>query len=171
MFKKALKTLLSTVLEITLASIVWGGMKMVEFKYSRIFLLGFGFFGISIIWALYNAYIPIFLQDTFHMNRTITGFIMTIDNLFAVLLLPFLGALSDMTRTRLGRRKPYILLGAPSAALMFALIPVAREHGNLALFMGTIIFMNFFMALFRSPVVAFMPDITPPAKRGARLTA
>lgn len=50
-----------------------------------------------------------------------------------------------MTRTRLGRRKPYILLGAPSAALMFALIPVAREHGNLALFMGTIIFMNFFM--------------------------
>lgn len=136
-----------------------------EFKYSRIFLLGFGFFGISIIWALYNAYIPIFLQDTFGMGKTVTGFIMTIDNLFAVLLLPFLGALSDMTRTRIGRRKPYILLGAPSAALMFALIPIAREHGNLALFMGTIILMNFFMALFRSPVVAFMPDITPSEKR------
>jgi len=135
------------------------------FKYSRIFLLGFGFFGISIIWALYNAYVPIFLQDTFRMSRTATGFIMTIDNLFAVLLLPFLGALSDMTRTRLGRRKPYILLGAPSAALMFALIPIAREHGNLALFMGTIILMNFFMALFRSPVVAFMPDITPSERR------
>ena len=136
-----------------------------EFKYSRIFILGFGFFGISIIWALYNAYIPIFLQDTFHLSKTVTGFIMTIDNLFAVLLLPFLGALSDMTRTRLGRRKPYILLGAPSAALMFALIPVAREYENLALFMGTIIFMNFFMALFRSPVIAFMPDITPSEKR------
>ncbi|ASJ08778.1 sucrose transporter [Thermococcus siculi] len=136
-----------------------------EFKYSRIFILGFGFFGISIIWALYNAYIPIFLQDTFHLSKTVTGFIMTIDNLFAVLLLPFLGALSDMTRTRIGRRKPYILLGAPSAALLFALIPVARMYENLALFMGTIIFMNFFMALFRSPVVAFMPDITPSEKR------
>jgi len=138
---------------------------MVEFKYSRIFLLGFGFFGISIIWSLYNAYIPIFLQDTFKMSRTVTGFVMTIDNLFAVLLLPFLGALSDMTRTRLGRRKPYILLGAPSAALMFALIPIARGHGSIALFMGTIILMNFFMALFRSPVIAFMPDITPSEKR------
>ncbi|WP_297089922.1 SLC45 family MFS transporter [Thermococcus sp.] len=138
---------------------------MVEFKYSRIFLLGFGFFGISIIWALYNAYVPIFLQDTFHLSKTVTGFIMTIDNLFAVLLLPFLGALSDMTRTRLGRRKPYILLGAPSAAIMFALIPVSRMYESLALFMGTIIFMNFFMALFRSPVVAFMPDITPSEKR------
>jgi Na+/melibiose symporter-like transporter len=137
----------------------------VEFKYRRVFILGFGFFGISIIWALYNAYIPIFLQDTFHLSKTVTGFIMTIDNLFAVLLLPFLGALSDMTRTKLGRRKPYILLGAPSAALMFALIPVARAHENLALFMGTIILMNFFMALFRSPVVAFMPDITPSEKR------
>ncbi|ASJ12010.1 SLC45 family MFS transporter [Thermococcus thioreducens] len=136
-----------------------------EFKYSRIFLLGFGFFGISIIWALYNAYVPIFLQDTFHLSKTVTGFIMTIDNLFAVLLLPFLGALSDMTRTRLGRRKPYILLGAPSAAIMFALIPVSRMYENLALFMGTIVFMNFFMALFRSPVVAFMPDITPSEKR------
>ncbi|AEH25484.1 major facilitator superfamily permease [Pyrococcus yayanosii CH1] len=138
---------------------------MKEFKYSRIFLLGFGFFGISIIWALYNAYVPIFLQETFKLNKTITGFIMTIDNLFAVLLLPFLGALSDMTRTRLGRRKPYILLGAPSAALMFALIPLARRYENLSLFMGTIIFMNFFMALFRSPVIAFMPDITPSEKR------
>ncbi|WP_048058310.1 SLC45 family MFS transporter [Pyrococcus yayanosii] len=140
-------------------------MNVKEFKYSRIFLLGFGFFGISIIWALYNAYVPIFLQETFKLNKTITGFIMTIDNLFAVLLLPFLGALSDMTRTRLGRRKPYILLGAPSAALMFALIPLARRYENLSLFMGTIIFMNFFMALFRSPVIAFMPDITPSEKR------
>jgi len=138
---------------------------MVEFSYKRIFLLGFGFFGISIIWSLYNAYIPIFLQDTFRMSRTVTGFVMTIDNLFAVLLLPFLGALSDKTRTRIGRRKPYILLGAPSAALLFALIPVARRYENLALFMGTIVFMNFFMALFRSPVIAFMPDITPSEKR------
>ncbi|USS40063.1 SLC45 family MFS transporter [Thermococcus aggregans] len=138
---------------------------MVEFNYKRVFLLGFGFFGISIIWSLYNAYIPIFLQDTFKMSRTVTGFVMTIDNLFAVLLLPFLGALSDKTRTRIGRRKPYILLGAPSAALLFALIPIARRYESLALFMGTIIFMNFFMALFRSPVIAFMPDITPSEKR------
>lgn len=139
--------------------------RTMEFRYSRIFILGFGFFGISIIWSLYNAYIPIFLQDTFSMSKTITGFVMTIDNLFAVLLLPFLGALSDKTRTRLGRRKPYILLGAPSAALMFALIPIARGYGVLALFMGTIILLNFFMALFRSPVIAFMPDITPSEKR------
>ena len=136
-----------------------------KFSYKRIFLLGFGFFGISIIWALYNAYVPIFLQEDFGLNKTITGGIMTIDNIFAIVLLPYLGALSDMTRTRWGRRKPYIMMGAPLGALMFALIPVARSHESLALMMGTIIFMNFFMALFRSPVIAFMPDITPSEKR------
>ena len=36
---------------------------MERFRYGKIFLLGFGFFGISVLWALYNAYVPIFLKD------------------------------------------------------------------------------------------------------------
>lgn len=131
-----------------------------EFNYKRIFLLGFGFFGISIIWALYNAYVPIFLKD-FALSSFIIGIVMVIDNIFAIIMLPYIGALSDRTRTRWGRRMPYIMIGAPSGALFFALIPIARRYENLALMMGTIILMNFFMALFRSPVIALMPDITP----------
>lgn len=130
------------------------------FNYGKIFLLGFGFFGISIIWALYNAYVPIFLKD-FALSSFIIGIVMVIDNIFAIAMLPYIGALSDKTRTKWGRRMPYIMVGAPSAALFFALIPVVRRYHVLALMMGTIIFMNFFMALFRSPVIALMPDITP----------
>ncbi len=137
---------------------------MEEFSYKRIFLLGLGFFGISIIWSLYNAYVPIFLKD-FALSSFVIGIVMVIDNVFAILLLPYLGALSDKTRTRWGRRKPYIMVGAPLGALFFALIPIARAYGSLALIMGTIILMNFSMALFRSPVIAFMPDITPSARR------
>lgn len=129
-------------------------------NYGKIFLLGFGFFGISIIWALYNAYVPIFLKD-FALSSFIIGIVMVIDNIFAIVMLPYIGALSDKTRTKWGRRMPYIMIGAPSAALFFALIPIARRYQVLALMMGTIIFMNFFMALFRSPVIALMPDITP----------
>lgn len=131
-----------------------------EFNYKRIFLLGFGFFGISVIWSLYNAYVPIFLKD-FALSSFVIGIVMTIDNVFAILLLPYLGVLSDKTRTKWGRRKPYIMIGAPLGAIFFMLIPIAREHEALALMMGAIILMNFSMALFRSPVIAFMPDITP----------
>ena len=135
-----------------------------EFKMSRLLLLGFGFLGISIVWPLYNAYVPIFLKD-FNLSSTAIGFVMTVDNIFAIILLPLLGALSDQTRTRFGRRMPYILIGAPLAALTFSLIPLTRSWHVLWLMMLNIIFMNFFMALFRSPVIALMPDITPPEKR------
>lgn len=130
------------------------------FSFKNLLLLGFGFFGISLIWPLYNSYVPIFLKD-FKLSSTAIGFVMTIDNIFAIFMLPLIGVLSDQTRTRFGRRMPYILIGAPLAALTFALIPVTRIVQLLWLMMVNIIFMNFFMALFRSPVIALMPDITP----------
>ena len=131
------------------------------FSVSKIFLLGFGFFGVSVIWSLYNAYVPIFLKSTFGLRSSVIGSIMTIDNIFAILLLPFLGALSDRTRTRLGRRRPYILVGSTMALIFFVIIPYFNTVQILGLMMLTIILMNLSMALFRSPVVALMPDITP----------
>lgn len=133
-----------------------------SFSYFKVFLLGFGFFGISVIWSIYNSYVPIFLKEL-GLASWLVGFIMTIDNIFAVVLLPYIGVLSDVTRTRIGRRKPYILLGAPPAALTFALIPFFKAE--LLPMMAVIIVMNFSMALFRSPVIAFMPDITPSERR------
>ncbi|HBT39757.1 MAG: Major facilitator superfamily MFS_1 [Thermotoga sp. 50_1627] len=141
------------------------GVNFVEdFKYWKVYLLGLGFFGISVMWPLYNAYVPIFLKD-FALPSFLIGLIMTIDNFFAIFMLPFIGTLSDQTRTRIGRRKPYILAGAPLGALFFALIPLCKDLGSLALMMFIIILMNFSMALFRSPLIAFMPDITPSEKR------
>ncbi|HOJ89031.1 MAG TPA: MFS transporter [Pseudothermotoga sp.] len=133
---------------------------MTKFSYWKVFLLGFGFFGISVLWPLYNAYVPIFLKD-FSLSSFVIGIVMTIDNIFAIIMLPYIGTLSDQTRTRLGRRRPYILIGAPLGALFFALIPLMRNLHSLFLMMAVIIVMNFSMALFRSPVIALMPDITP----------
>ncbi len=132
-----------------------------KFKVGKTFVLGFGFFGVAVIWALYNAYVPIFLKNSFHFSSFIIGIIMTIDNIFAILLLPYLGAMSDRTHTRLGRRRPYILGGAPFAALFFILIPYATLKHSVVLMMSTIILMNLAMATFRTPVIALMPDIVP----------
>lgn len=76
-------------------------------------------------------------------------------------MLPTIGVLSDYMRTRLGQRMPYTLVGVLFAILTFTLIPVTGTFQVLTLLMLSIIFMNFFMALFRSPVIALMPDITP----------
>ncbi len=132
-------------------------------NYPQIFVLGFGFFGVSLIWSLYNAFVPIFLEG-FAMSAMMIGFIMTFDNILAVILQPYIGFLSDNTRTKIGKRKPFILIGAPLGALFFFLIPFMREI-NLFWLIAAIIVMNLAMAIFRSPVIALMPDIVPSKNR------
>ena len=49
---------------------------MSRFPYRKTFLLGLGFFGISIIWPLFNNFVPIFLAEL-GLSATMVGFIMT----------------------------------------------------------------------------------------------
>ncbi|MDX9990543.1 MAG: MFS transporter [Anaerolineales bacterium] len=129
-----------------------------KFNYGKIFLLGFGFFGVSVIWGVYNAFVPIFLSEKFGLTPVIIGFFMTLDNIAALFIQPPLGAWSDRLRTPLGRRIPFILIGAPIGALAFGLIPLAAL---LPLFVACTSTLLLSMALWRTPVVALMPDITP----------
>jgi Na+/melibiose symporter-like transporter len=131
---------------------------MMKFNYGKIFLLGFGFFGVSVIWGIYNAFVPIFLADRFGLSPALIGFFMTLDNIAALLIQPPVGAWSDRLRTRIGRRMPFILIGAPIGALVFGIIPLATV---LPLFVACTSTLLLSMALWRTPVVALMPDITP----------
>ena len=95
-----------------------------KFNYGKIFLLGFGFFGVSVIWGVYNAFVPLFLANKFGLAPAIIGFFMTLDNIAALLIQPPVGAWSDRLRTPIGRRMPFILIGAPIGAVAFGLIPL-----------------------------------------------
>ncbi len=159
-----------------------------KLDWRKTFLIGFGFLGISIVWQVYNLFVPLFLQGGnpafqaesgesilgFGLNATITGAIMTLDNVAALFILPLIGLWSDRTRTRIGRRYPYILSGAPIAAIAFVLIPIAagmitsatsgsvdQNTGAFALFMIAAGVFLLAMAFFRTPVIALMPDLTP----------
>ena len=133
-----------------------------KFNYGKIFLLGFGFFGVSVIWSVYNAFVPIFLSEKFGLAPAMIGFFMTLDNIAALFIQPPVGAWSDRLRTPLGRRLPFILVGAPMSAIAFGLIPIAAV---LPLFVACTSTLLLSMALWRTPVVALMPDITPSPKR------
>ncbi len=133
-----------------------------KFSYGKIFLLGFGFFGVSVIWGVYNAFVPIFLANKFGLSAAFIGFFMTLDNIAALLIQPPVGAWSDRLRTPIGRRLPFLLVGAPISALAFGLIPLASV---LPLFVACTTTLLLSAALWRTPVVALMPDITPSEKR------
>jgi maltose/moltooligosaccharide transporter len=133
-------------------------MQMKRFNYGKIFLLGFGFFGVSVIWSVYNAFVPLFLANKFNLAPWLIGFFMTLDNIAALLIQPPVGAWSDRLRTPIGRRMPFILIGAPIGAIAFGLIPIAAV---LPLFVACTSSLLLSMAFWRTPVVALMPDITP----------
>ena len=153
-----------------------------RFTYSKTFVVGFGFLGISIIWPIFNQYIPLFLQAGnpefearllaegraipdivgFGLGPSLALFVMTWDNLINIFLQPWVGARSDSTWNRFGRRKPWILLGLPIAAVGFVLLPFAPTALALAAF---ILITNVGMALFRSPTVAWLGDLFPPDDR------
>jgi Na+/melibiose symporter-like transporter len=147
-----------------------------QFNYGKTFLLGFGFLGISIIWPIFNQFIPIFLQAGnpeferqllaegreipniagFGLAPSLALFIMTWDNILNMFIAPWVGIKSDQTWNRFGRRKPFILLGAPIALLAFVFVPVAQSVLAIAVF---IFITNLGMALFRSPTVAWLGDL------------
>lgn len=133
-----------------------------KFNFGKTFLLGLGFFGVSVIWSVYNAFVPIFLADRFLVAAGFIGFFMTLDNIAALLIQPAVGAWSDRLRTPLGRRIPFIIIGAPLAALAFILLPVSK---SLILFFLAATLLLLSMAVWRTPVVALMPDITPSKHR------
>ena len=56
-----------------------------KFNYGKTFLLGFGFFGVSVIWMIYNAFVPLFLANKFNLAPALIGFFMTLDNIAALL--------------------------------------------------------------------------------------
>ncbi|HCB00932.1 MAG TPA: MFS transporter [Anaerolineae bacterium] len=133
-------------------------MSSSRLNYGKIFLLGFGFFGVSVVWGVYNAFVPIFLSEKFGLSAALVGFFMTLDNIAALFIQPPVGAWSDRLRSPLGRRIPFILIGAPITAIAFGLVPIAAI---LPLFVACTSTLLLSAALWRTPLVALMPDITP----------
>lgn len=130
-----------------------------------------GLLGVSLVWQIYNAYVPLYLQagrsdfkegaglKGFGLEAAPAGFVMALDNLAALLILPVVGIWSD----RLGKRKAFIALGAPLAALGMLLVPRGVE--SLPLFMLGLALVILAMDVFRTPLTALLADLTTKEER------
>ena len=90
-----------------------------KLNYRKTILVGMAFFLISAFWQAYDAIIPKILIDHFGLSQTVSGAIMALDNVLALFMLPLFGSLSDKTKSRFGRRTPYIVAGTVVAAVLF----------------------------------------------------
>lgn len=90
-----------------------------KLNYKRVLLVGMAFFLISAFWQAYDAIVPLILTNHFGLPQSISGAVMSIDNVLAVFMLPIFGALSDKINTKLGKRTPFILCGTIVAVVAF----------------------------------------------------
>ena len=154
------------------------GLKL---NYKRTFLIGFAFFGILLLWQVYDSWCPTFLTDIFARRmygmssaelkagdaskilnvQWLVGIIMACDNLAALILLPLFGRLSDRTVTPIGKRMPYILVGTFVVAVAFPFIPLFFHRNQIGGMIAMMVVVLIFMMMYRNPAVALMPDITP----------
>lgn len=131
----------------------------------RTLFIGMAFLSISAFWQLYDIIIPLILENTFEMNKTNTGIVMSLDNIIALFLLPILGSWSDKIKTPLGKRTPFIIIGTIIAIIGMILIPISSNNYDYTLFRISLTIVLLGTALYRSPAVALMPDLTVKALR------
>ncbi len=128
-----------------------------KLNYKKTIFVGFAFFLITAFWQAYDKTIPLILDGRFGMSQTLSGIIMALDNILAVFLLPLFGALSDKTKSKMGKRTIFILIGTICSIFAFIFIPII---GNIWVFIVVLFLTLLSMATFRSPAVALMPDVT-----------
>lgn len=154
------------------------GLKL---NYKRTFLIGFAFFGILLLWQVWDSWCPTFLTDIFARRmygmssaelktgdsskilnvQWLVGIIMACDNLAALVLLPLFGRISDKTVTPIGKRMPFILVGTFVVAVAFPFIPLFFHRNQIGGMISMMVVVLMFMMMYRNPAVALMPDITP----------
>jgi len=188
----------------------------------RTLLIGMAFFGILLVWQLYNSYCSPMLsflfaksmypekyqvaydafmaaskgeastwnladfsafnmtnilrqkylgEEEFKDVQWVVGIVMALDNIAALFIMPIFGNLSDKTKTKIGKRMPYILVGSIVTAIVMPFIPFFFNEGMAATIAGVtgytigmiamMVLIIVFMMSYRSPAVALMPDLTP----------
>ena len=90
-----------------------------KLNYKRTILVGFAFFLISAFWQAYDAIIPLILTNHFGLKQSLSGFVMSFDNILAVFMLPIFGGISDKVTTKYGKRTPFIFIGTIVAVIAF----------------------------------------------------
>ncbi len=91
--------------------------------------VGFAFFTICMFWQLYDTLLPLIMTNTFGLSDVVRGFLMGLDNILALFLLPLFGAISDRTNSKRGRRTPYFVVGVILSAILLITIAVVDHVG------------------------------------------
>ena len=120
-------------------------MKQIPDKsFWQLWNISFGFFGVQIAYALQSANISR-IFSTLGADPHNLSYFWILPPLAGIIVQPFVGAWSDRTWTRWGRRIPYLFLGSLVAVIVMCLLPNA---GSFGMAVGTAMIFGLFSLMF-----------------------
>jgi glycoside/pentoside/hexuronide:cation symporter, GPH family len=136
----------------------------IKLNFSYKFVWGLAALGTSLISGIYGGLLTIFYQDYLGLSAYWIGIAATIYALWNAINDPLFGYITDKTRTKLGRRIPYMRFTAPFLALTFVLVWFAPpQAGQQALFwwmLVTMLLYDTFYTIIGLVYSALLPEVT-----------
>ena len=105
------------------------GQKTLKLDYPQTFKVGFAFAIIMLFWTAYDFVVPLLLEHAYGLSNAMRGFIMGLDNLLSLFMLPLFDKISDKANGKLvkkwGRRTPFIVIGTIASVVLMVFVPIA----------------------------------------------
>lgn len=138
-------------------------------------LYGAGDIGFSLTTTIIGAFFAIFLTDVVGLSPGAAGIAIFIGGTWDYINDPIMGYISDRTRTRWGRRRPYLLFGPLPFALAFVLMwwrpPFVQELPLLFYYAAAYLFFDAAATLLYMPYFALTPELTSDYDERTSLTS
>lgn len=137
-----------------------------KFDKKNVVLASLVFGWISIFWNVYDQLIQSINTYSFALEPYESGWILAIDNILGLFVLPLFGHFSDRCKSRFGKRTPYIYIGTAISLIGLTLVGVFASKRLLWPYIVSLTITLFAMAAYRSAGLSLVPDFVYEPDRG-----
>ncbi|HEX6460784.1 MAG TPA: MFS transporter [Thermoleophilaceae bacterium] len=127
---------------------------------TKLVLLGFPTFGLSVAATMVSTYLPVLLNQL--SGPALTGAMIGGEGLFGLFLPLLVGSWSDSVQTRFGSRLPFMLAAAPAMVVALVTMPLLHSIVPLGLLLA-LFYVGYFT--YYAPYRALYPDVVPDEQR------
>ncbi len=135
---------------------------------------GIGDFGFSMNNSIISAYFTIYMMDVIGLSPALVAIILFVGRSWDYINDPIIGHLSDRTRTRWGRRRPFLLFGAIPFGLSFILLWLSPDFSETGLViyysLGYIVYEALATTVYM-PYFSLTPELTDDYDERTQLTS